>query len=961
MFTKVILCWIVLDAFASSAYRNTDQDHRDPTVSFDREVRPIFVEHCLACHGGVKRAAGLSFVYEEQVVSADSWIVEPGDPDESLLIERIVSRDPDFVMPPPDHGKALTDQEVGVLRRWITQGATWEKHWAFRPPKAHSPPAVKDTSWPKNEIDRFVLGRLEERQIEPSVDAPPSRWLRRVTLDLVGLAPTIGDRQRFLDALRSADSTEEREAIYSTEVDRLLASPRYGERWASVWLDQVRYADSKGLGVDGRRNIWKFRDWVIDALNRDLPYDQFTIKQIAGDLVADASLEDLIATAVHRLTQSNDEGGTDDEEFRVAAVLDRVNTTWQAWQGLTFGCAQCHSHPYEPIQHDEYYQFAAFFNNTSDADLGQDWPVVQVPLKSSDYTKARELDKKIESTIQEIWQQEFGLLRAGDLWQHVSNMSAKTNNPTRVVVENLNGIDQFRTDGTVSSNTKITIRAALPDDLERLSAIKLNVLPLDREFAERDSEWGFVLSHVSANLYLPGSESPVELKLSDVIIDEPFPFFDPGESLSTKSQQGFGAYTRMHYPRKAAFVLENAVELSAGSKLEVDMNHRVFLLSAFPLVAKRGFVEVTGTTRIRSLIGDEAYLAKRRELNKLKLQRKKIKSTPLPILRERPGHLKRPQHVFVRGLFLEKDKQVFPGTPRDLSIDSVPQNATRMELANWMVSAQNPLTARVAVNRIWARLFGVGIVATEEDFGASGEKPSHPKLLDYLATQFQGSLQWSQKRLIKSIVLSRTYRQQSVVRKELDNLDPQNRWLARGPRHRLAAEVVRDQALAFAGLLNFKMYGPPSHPPIDEAVWKPFEGGDRWSTPDVGDAERYRRAIYTYTKRSIPYPMFAAFDSPSREFCQPRRLRSNTPIQALTLLNEQTFVDCSHAFAERIFASGRSQDERLINGFLMATCREPSTAELQACKELMNEATTDESAYRLVASILLNLDEVLSK
>ena len=339
----------------------------------------------------MKQAAELSFIYPEQVLPPEGTVVTPGKPEESTLIERVTSQDEDFRMPPAEHSPPLSKDEIALLREWIRQGAVWERHWSFEPPRPQQLPPVANESWCRNGIDRFILARLEREKLEPNKEASPEKWLRRVTLDLIGLPPTLDERTAFL-----GDLEKRGEPAYAAVVDRLLASPHFGERWASVWLDQVRYADSRGLGIDSRRNIWKYRDWVIDAYNRDLPFDEFTIEQLAGDLLPDPTMDDLIASACQRLTQSNDEGGTDDEEFRVEAVIDRVGTTWQAWEGMTFGCARCHDHPYEPFRHDEFYEFAAFFNNTQDCDVNEEYPLLQAPLNRADYDRARELDRQID-------------------------------------------------------------------------------------------------------------------------------------------------------------------------------------------------------------------------------------------------------------------------------------------------------------------------------------------------------------------------------------------------------------------------------------------------------------------------------------------------------------------------------------------------------------------------------------
>ncbi|WP_236621380.1 PSD1 and planctomycete cytochrome C domain-containing protein [Rhodopirellula sallentina] len=950
-------------------------------VDFNDHVRPILNAHCVSCHGGVKQAGDVSFVYKEQVLPPDGWIVEPGDPESSILIERVMESDPDMRMPPPDHGPALSTGEIAILSRWIEQGAIWDaSHWSYAAPKPREVPVVENDEWSTSAVDRFVLARMRDHGLTPSQDASPDRWLRRVCLDLTGLPPTLELREDFLNRYQVDGETARRELV-----EMLLDSPAFGERWASVWLDQIRYSDSKGLGLDGPRSIWKYRDWVIDSLNNDLPYDQFTIKQIAGDLLPEPSTEDLIATAAHRLTQTNEEGGTDDEEFRVAAVLDRVSTTWQTWMGVTFGCVQCHSHPYDPFRHEEFYQFAAFFNNTADSDLGEDWPNLDAPIEKSDYEEAARIDRKIAELKAEIFETEFAELTRANRWSPVRDMTAKTNKATKVDVEQVDDHEEFFTIDTVTKNTDITLEASLPESMERLTGVRLTAKPLDPETAVADSEWGFVLASFDAELIREGENKPRRLTFKRAISDDPDPIYDPQSTLNAKSSNGFSAYTRIHYPRQAAFVLEDPVEVPPNSRLRVTLRHRKSALGAFALVTRRGHLAVTDDESLYPRLHDDRIRKLRDELSAAKKSRSKIRSVRVPIMRERPTHLKRPTHLFERGLFLTKGEKVMPGTPASLhplsttdrsadgelaSEDESDDQASppRLDLAMWLVSNENPLTARVAVNRVWARLFGTGIVASEEDFGSSGELPTHPDLLDYLALRFQRDFGWSMKSLIRELVLSRTYAQSATLTEDRLQRDPENRWLARGPRHRLPSEVVRDQALAVSGLLSDKMHGPPVRPPIPNGVWKPFYGGDKWNTPKPGNQDRYRRSIYTYMKRSIPYPMFAAFDAPSREFCSPRRLRSNTPLQALMMLNDETFVECAEALAKRMREHSDKTRQQLRYGFLLTTCREPSDQDIDDLHELLKSTAeeSDESAdvdagLRMVAGVLLNLDEVVMK
>ena len=979
----VSLAIIVLGTFGIGAFGServgvaaaSDNFVLPDEIDFNDHVRPIFNAHCTACHGGVKQAADVSFVYKEQVLPPDGWIVEPGDPENSVLIERVLTSDPEFRMPPPDHGPPLSAEDVAILTEWIQQGAVWKaSYWSYAAPEPQPLPVVSDPKWERQPLDRFVLAKLDEKKLTPSPDAAPERWLRRVTLDLTGLPPTLEQRDAFLRAF-----AQDRDAARRDCVDLMLGSTAYGERWASVWLDQIRYADSKGLGLDGRRSVWKYRDWVIGSLNRDLPYDQFTIKQIAGDLLPNPTIEDLIATAAHRLTQNNEEGGTDDEEFRVAAVLDRVSTTWQTWLGVTFGCVQCHSHPYDPFRHEEFYEFAAFFNNTTDSDLDEDWPVVQAPVDPVDYDKADQLDQQIRGLRDQLFQQEFAQLRADDVWTPLVDLKASTSNSTRIEVQRVGDHDEFHTVDTVSRNTDLTVESPLPAEMKQLTAIRVTAKPLDPKTGLDDSEWGFVLSELKAELLVEGQESPTEISFARVISDDPNPFYDPNASLDPKSNRGFAAYSRINHAREAAFVLDSPMEIADNARLRVTLKHRVFVLGAFSLITRRGHLAVSDSDDFVDLVNNESMAKSRAKLAELEKERAQIKSVSVPVMQERPDHLARPSHLFERGSFLTKGELVTPNTPESLhplsredsGNDSHQPN--RLTLAKWLVSQDNPLTSRVAVNRVWAQLFGTGLVLSEEDFGSSGESPSHPELLDFLALRFQGEQQWSMKSMIREIVLSRTYGQSSKVTDEGLQLDPQNQWLSRGPRHRLSSEIVRDQALALSGLLSDKSFGPPVHPPIPDGVWKPFQSGDKWPMAKPGDEDRYRRSIYTYMKRSIPYPMFAAFDSPSREFCSPRRLRSNTPLQALMMLNDETFAESAAALAGRMQSASTDPREQMRHGFVIVSCREPSPADLDDLMTLFDsqrgvsdendadQISDDADAMTTVAAVLLNLDEVVMK
>ncbi len=925
-------------------------------VDFNEQIRPIFVRHCTECHGGVKQAGDLSLVYEDQVAD----LLEPGNPDDSYLFQRIIADDDDERMPPPDHGDSLSQSEIATFRRWISQGAKWGKHWAYQIPKRQTPPAVNDQTWCRQPIDFFILARLEASGLKPSRDETPERWLRRASLDLIGLPPSLAFRSEFL-----GDVKLHGEPAYAHAVDRMLVSQGFGERWASVWFDQVRYADSRGLGLDGRRTIWKYRDWVIDAFNQDMPYDQFTLKQMAGDLLPEATLADRVATAVHRLTQSNEEGGTDDEEFRIAAVLDRVNTTWQTWQGTTFGCVQCHHHPYDPFTHEDYYRSVAFFNNTADSDLNDDWPLLRVPIDSADLVKATELTNQIDRLSEQLWQQQFDAVSDESLWQPLRTLAVSSPN-TEMGVEENDEHEEFRTLGTVPRDLQITIEAPL-GSLQELTAIRLTVLPLNPAKALADSEWGFVLSQFEANITVPGDIAgddgePQPLSFSLVVGDEANSRYEPSRSL-VESSDGFAAYTRIHHPRRVVLILKDPVALRPAAKLTIRLRHKMLSGGSHPLSIKRGHLAVSSKTSLTTLVNDPPLVELKKELDSLTSQLSEIKSTTVPVMRERAPNLRRPTHVFNRGLFLTKGELVTAGIPQSL----LPEGVTvtdRLQLAQWFVDPRNPLTSRVAVNRHWSRVFGTGLVSTEEDFGSTGEPPSHPGLLDDLAVRFREDYRWSVKKLLREIVLSRAYRQSSRSNETLTKRDPSNRLIARGPRNALAAEIVRDQMLVISGLLVKKMHGPPVHPPLPDGVWRPFAGGDKWKTATKGQPDRYRRSIYTYVKRSIPFPMLAVFDAPTREFCAPRRLRSNTPLQSLATLNDEAFVECAEAFSGRMREHPGSLAEQIRYGFLSATSRVASESEIEVLLRLHERVRGDsdgEMALKSVAAVLLNLDELLNQ
>ena len=920
------------------------------SVDFARDVRPIFNANCAACHGGVKETSGLSFAYEDSVAP----YIEAGDASASMLIDRVVDDDPDFVMPPPEHGPPLSAEQVETLRQWIDQGARWGEHWAFEPPAMAALPKANQGSESLGPVDVLINDALRREGLTANPPAGPTRWLRRMRMDLTGTPPTAGELNRF-----GAELASSAEAAFVRAVDRALADPGFGHVLGSVWLDAVRYADSRGLGQDGRREMWKYRDWVIDTFNRGVPMDEFTRMQIAGDLMPPtddpaSDLDRLIATAAHRLTQTNEEGGTDDEEFRTEAVLDRVATVWQAWMGVSFGCVQCHSHPYDPIRHEEYYRFAAFFNDTADWDLTDDLPKVSVPVDERDRAVAAELDRRIETERRADWEAGDAAVEESD-WRTLTDIEASTDKSTAIEVVG-DAVDEFRLVGTVEHHMGITVGAPTPRGLRRLTALRLTGLPIDPAAAERDAELGFVVSSIGVSLSSPHGE-PRKVPVVAVLSDEPSPLIDPARSLDTDDPMGVGPYPRMLTTRTAVFVVEPA-DLGEGDRVTVTMRFDHATNGSYPMIARRGRVAVTGDEALHRWRTDPRRVAARERIDAWRSVRHEIRSVGLPVTRQRDARFSRASFVFDRGNRLTKTDRVTAGTPGLFPpIGAEDATPDRTDLADWMVRDDHPLTARVMVNRVWAMLFGRGIVPTQEDFGSSGATPSHPELLDDLAARFAGEMAWDVKRLCRELVLSAAYRRSSRATPKSMAVDPSNRWRWRGPSGRYPAETIRDAALAAAGLLDRSIGGPPVHPPIPEGVWKPFQADDAWETGD--DGSRYRRTVYTYTKRSIPYPMMQAFDAPTREFCSARRMTSNTPLQSLMTLNDTTFVEAAAALGAAMRTSGGDFDDRLTLGFRRVLSRAPTDDERTALRTLTSDVDGD--GWDAVAMVLLNLDEAMTR
>lgn len=928
----------------------------EQAIDFNRDIRPILVRHCTACHGGVKAANDVSFVYRDSALA----VIEPGDAENSELIRRVQSTDPDEVMPQPQHGPRLTDAEIATLARWIDAGAEWSGTWSFEPPQDHPAPAVQDSTWPRTTADRFILARLEAEGITPAPQAAPAEWLRRVSLDLIGLPPTPEQAAQFEQEL-AVDPAAARERI----VDQLLASPHFGERWAAMWLDLARYSDTFGFEKDPHRDIWPWRDWVVRAFNADMPFDQFTIKQLAGDLLENPEPDDLLATAFHRNTQCNTEGGTDDEEFRTLAVIDRVNTTWTAWQATTFGCVRCHAHPYEPIPQDAYYRFMALLNSTDDCDQNDDFPLGRVAVDAASQAELARLDR--ESRALRLTLNRSGVQRAsqtGD-WRALVPTELQTSGGQLA----LDDLGRAVASGTLPIGVTYTLTfPAVP-----ATAMQLRMFP-DSDDPKQWPERGAVLSKLEATLILAdGQRQPVTLK--EVVADFLDGPFDPQGSLDDDAG-GFGAFPVLRGPRWVVFVPEIPLLPTPGTRLELVMRQSAASNSGVQACTVRKFLwEVSNDADWTQWAADPARLQMWADWRQQTDALSAIQATLVPVLRELSDGAQRVTRIFGRGNFLTKGDAVEPGLPDIFPVSSPiegrPMN--RLDLARWLVSRDNPLAARVLANRLWAELYGRGIVETLEDFGSSGTPPTHPELLDQLALRLSRDLHWSIKQFLRELVLSATYGQSARPTAESVAKDPLNRWYSRGPRVRLTAEMVRDQALAVSGLLATKQFGPPVFPPQPEGVWSSAYSGATWTTSTGED--RYRRAIYTYCKRTGGYPALLTFDAPSRDVCTARRIPTNTPLQALVTLNDPAFMEMAQAFARRMEDGGGTTAEKIARGYRLLLLTDPPAEKLRVLEQLYDESlaeyrqlpgesaklaeTPESAALVLVAQTLLNLDAVL--
>lgn len=887
---RLVACYALLLLFILGC----GSDEAIESISFNDDVRPIFNAKCVGCHGGVKQAGGFGLVFRENALgptSSGEFAIVPGDPAASGIIQRTRHASPQLRMPldaPP-----LTEAEIVTLETWIDQGANWEQHWAYQPPVLPDVPSIGDP-WVHNDIDRLVLTDLRELSLAPSEAAVPAVILRRVAFDLTGLPPSVSLSDQFL----AGDLT------YDQLVDSLLASPAYGEHYAAKWLDLARYADSRGMEKDRPRSIWQYRDWVIDAFNIDMPFDTFTILQLAGDLIENPTERELIATGFHRNTMSNDEGGTDNEEFRVVSVLDRVNTTWEVWQGTTMACVQCHSHPYDPIKHEEYYTSYALWNNTTDRDHSNESPVLRTL-----YEEEEQEYKRLTEWIAQHAEEET------DERIHDWFAAIKLREPRYRPEDFMNvqgGVYTGRAEEEYLA-LKGGESFALPHhNYTGVGGIQLNLrsMAAGRLLVRRDAPDGPVIGRLVAT----------------------------GESWDHEERIVLD-------PLEGEHVLYFTVEGSADADVFGIMN--VGVEPQLPGHKQEGVARI------------EAYIQNLATCEE---------AVTTPVMLEVPDQQRRDNYMFDRGNWLVRGKEVSGGVPALLNGGAAVEIDNRLAFARWLMNPDQPLTARVAVNRLWAYLFGSGLISTVEDLGSQGARNHHPELLDYLAVHYATDLGWSQKELLRLIVTSATYRQSSEVSAEMLDTDPYNDQLARGPRRRLTAEEVRDQALAVSGLLSAKMYGPGVMPPQPEGLWDniPYSGA-RWETSTGED--RYRRAVYTFLRRSVGHPMLATFDGPNREFCLSRRIPTNTPLQALMTMNDPAYIEVASVLARQV-SDLPSPADRIAEIFERLLLRPIAPEELSAFRQLYEEASKQyalqrtepepHAALTVVANAILNLDEFIT-
>ncbi len=982
--------------------------HADDTVDvrFSRDVLPVLSENCFYCHGPDegKRAADMRLDTEEGAVS----VIDREAPGNSELLRRILSTDPDEMMPPPDSNRKLTSQQKETLTSWITNGAEWGKHWSFEPLTSPVVPEPAFNEFPvHNPIDAFVQAKLQEKRLQPSEEAARHTLIRRVTLDLTGLPPTPDDVREFL-----ADTSSD---AYDKLVDRLLASTAYGERMAWNWLDAARYADTNGYQGDGERTMWPWRDWVVDSFNNNMPFDQFSTLQLAGDLLPEATFEQKLATGFCRNHMINGEGGRIAEENRIDYVMDMSETMGTVWLGLTLNCCRCHDHKYDPLTQNEYYQFFAYFNQTPVTGGGGD-PQTAPNLPAPTAAQKQQLERlqtRIAAADKNIAERRKHLLSEQPAWEQQQLQNAKSNTWKQLTPSSMNAAHQslrllddhsILVEGNNAENDTYTLEYNLPPG--PLAAFRIDALrheSMTQNGLARSDSGNFVLTEIECLVRQNGSEVPLKIESAEAT-------FEQGDLKIQKAfdgnpETGWAVYEGrpIDRPHSAVFRFSSPTNIDAASKtgtskgttlivvLRHDSRHKFHNIGRFSIstsTAANASLEDKNATLLAELktpLADrtkeqqknilDQFLAADSEFNSLQQMRGELvkqkdditKSTPKVMIMANQDKW-RPTFVLNRGLYNDiTDREVFAVTPASLpSLPTGTNQNTRLDLANWLMSPEHPLTARVTVNRFWQQLFGIGLVKTTENFGVQAEYPEQKELLDWLAADFRNN-GWNVKRLLRTIVTSHTYRQSSEIRmlqqtnkpapgtdaaQSLFDIDPENRLLARAPRYRLPAWMLRDQALAVSGLLNTKVGGPPINTYQPPGVWEEATFGKKTYKQDTGE-NLYRRSLYIFWRRIIAPTMF--FDNASRQSCTVKPSLTNTPLHTLLTFNETQYVEAARHLAERLLlqTSSATDELRVHDAFLRILCRPPTNHEMEIVQAGIHRSIVEYAADTEAANALL--------
>lgn len=1036
LFLSLLLCFFVFGGMPSSSASSL----QGKSVDFNREIRPILSDNCFTCHGPdeKQRMAGIRFDTKEGAF-AKAGVIVAGDAGKSKLYQRVTARDPDQLMPPVYSGHKLTDRQIESLRKWIEEGAVWETHWAYIAPKRPEIPIIKNDNWSRNPIDHFILARLEREGMKPSPKADKATLLRRVTFDLTGLPPTLEELEAFL-----ADKSPE---AYEKCVDRLLASNHYGERMAMQWLDLARYADTHGYHIDSHRDMWIWRDWVINAFNQNKPFNQFTIEQLAGDLLPDATVEQRIATGFNRNHMINYEGGAIPEEYQVEYVVDRVETTANTWLGMTLGCARCHNHKYDPITQKEFYQFFAFFNTVAEEGLdgrtGNAAPVLALPTEKqkADLEQLKVAIKGLEESLvqkevvqaQQDWEKRLieqpsqasrsGLMAHYELDGNLSDSSGGYQNGRTVRGDptfstgsvgralSFDGDSQvsFGKVGSFEKGNSFTLSLWVNGSGNKPVTILQKVDQRKRGYELSFDDYRLIgIQRYAARLtFKLESDNQTGIYLRVI---EPIPMGVWQQVAITYDGTGKAGSVKIFVNgiAKDVEIIEDGLNGNFGNEAELEIGNRekgrpfkgaIDDLRIYNAVLDRKDIEDLaihypirailrgvfgkpsreGNARIRdyylTYASDDQVKGQYETLKRMRKQKEELEKQiqTVMVMSEMPKA--RETFILGRGDYRNKLEKVSANVPSILPQLQKAASVNRLSLAKWLVDGNNPLTARVIVNRYWQIYFGQGIVKTTEDFGSQGEPPVHAELLDWLATEFMHN-GWNTKALQRLIVTSATYRQSSKSNQTLQEKDPENRLLARGARFRLPAEMIRDNALQVSGLINTEIGGPSVYPAQPEGVWEELAFGDGFSAQKYTQSQGrdlYRRSLYTFWKRTVPPPSLNTFDAPDREKCIGRRIITNTPLQSLVLLNDPVYAEAALNLAKKVLASGgRDQKGKISYLYRLVLSRWPSSGEVDILEKLFKEQLAVQSkdskpdkrllsAWTTVCSTVLNLDETIVK